>query len=170
MRCRFAFIMAAVLAAGVASIAPTAAQDRLTGVGSGNEIAGGVPVARALTPFEEFAGKLKLDEKTQMPAAAEILNAAAAEAAPVGVQLLQIRQKLLNAELNGAPEAVKAATEEYVAAEAKMAAIEGSAFSKVLALLKPNQRSNSKNIAEAFALMAGFFQSQGAARGRGGRS
>ena len=122
--------------------------------------------ARALTPFEEVAGKFHLDEKTQVPAAIEIFNAAAAEAGPVGVQLLQIRQRILNAHLNGTPDDAKTAQAEYATAQAKMAAIEANTFAKVYGLLKPNQQ---KDADKAFALMAGFFQSQGAARGRGGR-
>ena len=61
---------------------------------------------------------------------------------------------------------MKAATAEYVTAQTKMAAIEAAAFGKVLALTKPNQQ---KDAAQAFALLAGFFQ-RAAAGARGGRS
>jgi hypothetical protein len=137
-----------------------------TGRGGTESAVMGGESARALTPFEEFAGKLKLDDKTQQPAAIEIINAAASEAGAVGAQILQIRQRILNAELSGSADDVKAATADYVTAEAKMAAIEANAFSKVLALTKPNQQ---KDAAQAFALLAGFFQRAAATGGRGGR-
>ena len=118
---------------------------------------------RAMTPFEEFADRLKLDQKTQAPQAAEILNAAAAEAGPVGVQMLQLRQKLLNDDLAGDSADAKSVLDAYTAAAAKMSHIEADAFAKVYALLKPNQQSKAP---QAFARMAGFFQ---ATPGRGGR-
>ena len=91
-----------------------------------------------------------------------------AEAGPVGVQLLQIRQKMLNVNLTGTADDQKAAAADYAAAGAKMAAVEAGAFAKVFALLRPNQQNNAP---QAFALLGGFFQPQGGTRGggRGGR-
>jgi hypothetical protein len=153
--------VAALLVAGTVGYG----QGGMTGAGSLPEGMGSTG-ARALTPFEEIAGKFKLDEKTQVPAAIEIFNAAATEAGPVGVQILQIRQRILNGHLTGTPADVKAATDEYVAAQAKMSAIEANTFAKVYALLKPNQQ---KEADKAFVLMAGFFQRGAAPSGRGGR-
>ena len=82
---------------------------------------------------------------------------------PVGVQMLQLRQKLLNDELAGDSADAKSVLDAYTAAAAKMSHIEADAFSKVYALLKPNQQSKAP---QAFARMAGFFQ---ATPGRGGR-
>ena len=122
---------------------------------------------RALTRFEEFTGKLKLDDKTQVPAAREIFTAAAKDAAPVGVEMLQLRQRLLNLSLTGKPEDLPAVQDAYATAAAKMAGIEAAAFVKIYATLKPNQQSNA---AQAFAIMAGFFQAPApAAGGRGQR-
>jgi hypothetical protein len=53
--------------------------------------------ARALTPFEQFAGKLKIDIKTQGAAIEEIFADGAKEAGPVATQLIQLRH--VNAEL-----------------------------------------------------------------------
>jgi hypothetical protein len=138
-----------------------AAQTGRGGVESGAPPSDGV---RALTPFEQFAGRLKLDEKTQVPGTQEIFTAAAQEAGPVAVEMLQLRQKLLNAVLSGSPEDQKAVEGAYAVAAAKMAGIEAAAFAKVYATLKPNQQSNAP---QAFALIAGFFQA--AAPAGGGR-
>ena len=84
----------------------------------------------------------------------EILSAAAAEAAPVAQQLLQLRQQMLNASRKNSAEELKAAQDGYAAAAAKIGAIEAAAFGKVYAMLKPNQQKDS---AEAFTLLAGLF-------------
>jgi hypothetical protein len=121
--------------------------------------------ARAMTPFEEFADRLKLDQKTQVPAVAELFNAAAANAAPFGVELLQLRQKLLNLELAGQTAETKPVLDAIAVASARMSRIEATTFAKIYALLKPNQQSRAP---QAFAQMAGFFQATPSA-GRGGR-
>jgi hypothetical protein len=110
---------------------------------------------------QQFASKLKLD-KTQSPAVDQILIKAAAEAAPFAQQMLQARQRILNASRAGLPDEVKAAQSGYASAAAKIAGIEQSAFAKVYALLKPNQQ---KEAPQAFALIAGLFSSSPAATG-----
>jgi 2-hydroxychromene-2-carboxylate isomerase len=154
-------LMAVLMA--VALTWPAGAQTGIGGVASGAPPSEGV---RALTPFEQFAGRLKLDEKTQVPGAQEIFTAAAKEAAPVAVEMLQLRQKLLNAVLSGSPEDQKAVESAYTATAAKMAGIEAAAFAKVYATLKPNQQSNAP---QAFALIAGFFQAAGPSGGGRGQ-
>ena len=117
------------------------------------------------TPYQLFAERLKLDLKTQVPAVEEILSAAAKEAAPVGVEMLQVRQQLVNLALSNKPDEMKPVVAAYAAAAAKMTAIEARAFAKVYGTLKPNQQSSAS---QAFAIMAGMFQAQapgGAARG-----
>ena len=126
----------------------------ITGPGSVESSVMATEGARAMTPFEQFADKLNLDEKTQVPQASQIFKAAADEAAPVAVQMLQLRQALLNADLQSAD--VKSVLDQYTGAAAKMSRIEADSFAKVYALLKPNQQSKA---AQAFVLMAGFFQS-----------
>jgi hypothetical protein len=147
-----------VTAAALALVAAGVAAQRGGGTGPGGvegAVMGGER-ARALTPFEEFANRLRLDQKEQVPQVAEIFNAAAAEAAPVGREMLQLRQTLLNVELSNAADQRQPVLEAYTAAAAKMASIEAAAFEKVYALLEPNQQSRAS---EAFELMAGFFQS-----------
>ncbi len=136
--------------------------------GAGGVQSGAPPIegVRALTPFEQFTNRLKLDEKTQVPAAQEIFTAAAKEASPVAVEMLQLRQKMLNVALSGNPEDQKAVEGAYTVAAAKMTGIETSAFAKVYAGLKPNQQSNA---AQAFALIAGFFQAAGPSGGGRGQ-
>ena len=152
-------------AIGAALLAPALAALPAPQTGVGGVQSGAPPIEgiRALTPFEEFTGRLKLDEKTQVPAAREIFLAAAREAGPVGVEMLQLRQKLLNVELGNAQDA-KVVEDAYTAAATKMIGIETAAFAKVYATLKPNQQSNA---AQAFTLIAGIFQSP--APGAGGR-
>jgi hypothetical protein len=120
---------------------------------------------------QQFASKLKLDRE-QSPAVDQILTAAAAEAAPHAQEMLQLRQRLLNAARANRADEVKAAQAAYAAAAAKVAALEASAFAKVYALLKPNQQ---KEAPEAFALIAGLFSTpapaggaRGGMRGQGG--
>ena len=68
------------------------------GGGGGDQSGGGdTMAARALTPFEQFAGKLKIDIKTQGAAIEEIFADGAKEAGPVATQLIQLRH--VNAEL-----------------------------------------------------------------------
>jgi 2-hydroxychromene-2-carboxylate isomerase len=115
--------------------------------------------------YEQFADRLKLDSKTQIPAVEQILADAAREAAPIGQQMLQLRQQLVNLALENKPADMKPVVDEYSVAAAKMAGIEARAFAKVYATLKPNQQSSAS---QAFAIMAGMFQTP-APRGRGGR-
>jgi len=81
-------------------------------------------------------------------------------------KMLVLRQQLVNAILTNAPGDTKPLVDAYRAEAAKMAAIEARAFAKVYALLKPNQQSNAT---DAFALMGGVFEPQGAGGGRGRR-
>jgi hypothetical protein len=111
---------------------------------------------------------LKLDSKTQVPAVEQILSEAAKDAAPVGQQMLQLRQQLVNLALENKPADMKPIVDGYAGAAAKMAGIEARAFAKVYATLKPNQQSSAS---QAFAIMAGMFQPPPprASGGRGGR-
>jgi len=122
---------------------------------------------QVVTPYQQFANKLKLDGKTQAPAAEQIFTEAAHEAGPIGQQMLQIRQRLLNDMMANKAEDVKPALEAYTEAAAKMTNLEVKAFTKVYETLKPNQQSGGP---QAFAAIAGVFQpaSPGGGR-RGGR-
>ena len=126
---------------------------------------------RALTPTETFMARLKLDEKTQVPQAQEILGAAAREAAPLSTQLLQLRQGLLNAEISKDPAAIKQAIDAYAAAAAKLSSVEAQAFAKIYALLKPNQTSKADDAFEILpVILAPGTPVRGGGSGRfGGR-
>lgn len=148
--------------------AVVAAQGR-GGGGGGDQSGSGEPAmsARALTPFEQFAGKLKLDLKTQGTQVEQIFQEGAKEAQPIGLEIVQLRQRLVNAELNEKPDDLKATTDALTAAAAKMAGVEAKVFAKVFAVLTPAQQSRGvDNFEQAFAIMAGFFQ-QAAPRGGG---
>lgn len=149
---------------------PAFSQDIQSGMGREDTGAPPIQVGQQ-TQFQKFAEKLKLDSKTQVPAVGQIFTEALTEAAPVGQQMLVLRQQIVNVALAGKPQDdQKPLVDAYKAQAAKMAAIEARAFSKVYAVLKPNQQSNAT---EAFALMAGIFEPQGVGgrgrRGAGGR-
>jgi hypothetical protein len=115
------------------------------------------------TPSQQFADRLKLDARTQVPAAEQILSEANKEAAPIGQQMLQLRQQLVNLVLANRAEEMKPVIDAYTAAAAQMTGIEARAFAKVYATLKPNQQSNA---AQAFAIIAGMFQPSPPPRGQ----
>ena len=107
-----------------------------------------------LTPFEEFAGRLKLDSKSQLPAAQEVFSASAQAAAPIGIEMLQLRQKLLNLALKGNTQDMKAVQDAYAAAAARMAGVEAAAFTKVYGTLRP---INSRTPRRPLRSLPGFF-------------
>src|SRR6185436_4838577 len=117
-------------------------------------------------PGEKIIDKLKLDGKTQAPEARLVFMDASREAAPIGQKMLELRQRLINLELQKKPEEIAPAVEAYAAAAAEMAAIEARTFAKIYALLKPNQQQNA---AQAFAIMGGMFQPSPPRGGGGGR-
>src|SRR5262245_9176304 len=117
-------------------------------------------------PGEKLIDKLKLDSKTQAPEARLLLMDASRDAAPVGQKLLELRQRLINLELQKKPEEIAPVVEAYAVAAAEMAAIEARTFAKIYAMLKPNQQSNAP---QAFAIMSGMFQPPPPRGGGGGR-
>src|SRR5690349_20609496 len=118
-------------------------------------------------PGEKLIDKLKLDGKTQAPEVRLLLMDASRDAAPVGQKMLELRQRLINLELQKKADEIAPSVEAYAAAAAEMAAIEARTFAKIYALLKPNQQANAP---QAFAIMSGIFQSgPPRAGGRGGQ-
>jgi len=143
-----------------------------SGSGSGESgLPGDINAPRTIP--QQFASKLKLDN-SQKPAVDQILTAAANQAAAQAAQMLQAKQRMLNAVLNKNEEEIKATQQAYASAAAEVARLEAAAFAKVYAMLKPNQQ---KDAPQAFALLAGLFSNpqagggaeRGAGRGRGGR-
>src|SRR5581483_12385189 len=110
---------AAILAAGLALPAMLLAQrgggGSATGPGGTEAAVMGSESARQMTPFEQFVDKLKLDDKTQVPPAREVFMAAARDAGPVGVEMLQLREKLLNVTMNGSAADLKQTQDAYTA-------------------------------------------------------
>jgi len=117
-------------------------------------------------PGEKMIDRLKLDDKTQAPEVRLLLMDASRDATPVSQRLMDARLRLANLALQNKVDEMPAATEAYAAAATEMAGIEARAFTKIYAMLKPNQQANA---APAFAIMAGIFQG-GPGRGAGGRS
>jgi hypothetical protein len=117
-------------------------------------------------PGEKIIDKLKLDGKTQAPEVRLLFMDASREAAPIGQKMLELRQRLINVELQKKPEEIAPAVEAYKASAAEMAALEARTFAKIYALLKPNQQQNA---AQAFAIMGGMFQPSAPRGGGGGR-
>lgn len=121
-------------------------------------------------PGEKMIDRLKLDDK-QAPEVRLLLMDASRDAAPLGQKMLELRQRLINLELQKKSDEIPPAIDAYTAAATEMAAIEARTFTKIYALLKPNQQANAP---QAFAIMAGMFQpspARGGGRGgqRGGR-
>ncbi len=126
-----------------------------------------VPTAlRTKTLMEEILDSMKLDSKTQLPAVQEIFQVAQRDSVPVMNQMMQSRQRMVNADIAASSAQVQAEIDTYTVAAAKMATIEAQAFSKIYALLKPNQQAKAQ---QAFALMAGLYMpTSPAAPARGG--
>jgi hypothetical protein len=156
------------LASAFAVVAIVTAQDEGGGGGGGGGALGGEGGGgvRALTKFEQFTNRLKLDKATQVPLVSPILQEAATAGATVGQEMTTLQTQLANALLANKTDAeIKPILDAYTAAAATMTGIETKAFGKIYAMLKPNQQSNA---APAFDMMAGWFQPPPAAAGRGG--
>jgi hypothetical protein len=136
--------------------------------GMGKEDSGAPPLDLTTpTPFQQFVNRLRLDTRSQLPAAQETFSAALKEAAPVGQEMLQLRQQLVSLALaNRRDDEMKQVVDAYAVAAARMTGIETRAFASVYRTLKPNQQSGAS---QAFAFIAGMFHPS-APRGGGGRS
>jgi len=132
------------------------------GGGMGNDV-GGMPRMQRQTPFDIFAERLRLN-KDQKTEAQTVLADAMKESAPLRQQLMQSRVEIAKAMLGGASaDDLKKLMDGYASVVAQATGIETKAFSKVYAMLKPNQQGKA---ASAFELMAGVFN---APAGGGGR-
>jgi len=135
--------------------------------GMGREDSGAPPLDLTTpTPFQQFVNRLRLDTRSQLPAVQETFAAAVREAAPVGQEMLQLRQQLVNLALSNRRDEMKPVVDAYAAAAARMTGIETRAFASVYRTLKPNQQSGAP---EAFAVIAGMFHPAPRGGGRGGR-
>jgi hypothetical protein len=134
------------------------------GAGMGDDT-GGMPRIQRQTPFDIFADRLKLN-KDQKAEAQTVLVDAMKESAPLRQQLAQGRAAIANAILGGkSADDLKKVMDAYTSVVAQETGIETKAFSKVCAMLKPNQQGKA---AAAFEVMAGIFNAP-AGGGGGGR-
>jgi Spy/CpxP family protein refolding chaperone len=168
-------LLAAVIAAGLASAQPGGGMGEgmgggggmgRGGSGMGEGMGGGGMMPRRQSRLDQLADKLKLksDQKSEVE---RILSAAMEKAGPVRDQLNQARRAVAEAMLNNASdEDVKKALDGYAAVSAQMTGVEADAFGKIYALLKPNQQGKA---AQAFELMAGLFSGGGGGGGTGRR-
>jgi Spy/CpxP family protein refolding chaperone len=131
------------------------------GMGTG----GGAPRVQRQSKLDMIADKLKLN-KDQKDQVQTIFLAAMEQARPVAEQITKGREVIAGAIISGkTDDEIKKMMEQYAGLAAQMTAVETEAFTKVYALLKPNQQAKAP---AAFELMAGMFGGQmGGGRGRG---
>ncbi len=126
------------------------------GGGMGNTSMSNIPMRHAPPPgkVDQIADRLKLNSQ-QKDQLLDILNAARQQAAPVHEEMDKQRGEIASALIDGRPqEEVQKLVDGYAAVAGRMTALEGDAFAKICAMLKPNQQSKA---AQAFELMAGMF-------------
>ncbi|HEY1339995.1 MAG TPA: Spy/CpxP family protein refolding chaperone [Bryobacteraceae bacterium] len=121
----------------------------------GMEGMGGMSRMRTPAKYETFFDKLKLskDQKTEVTT---LFEAAQEEAAPIRDQIQKGRQVIAQALLGKkSADEIDKYMQAYAQLNAQMTGIEAKTFSKVYAMLKPNQQ---KNAPQAFELLTGIFQ------------
>lgn len=144
------------------------------GGGGGIQEAGGdIAAPRNLNPVEQFASAMKIDAKTQGGQVDQIMKEAATEATPIGQEMLQLRQRMVNLMLQSQNDQAKPVVSAYADSAAKMTGIEARTFARVYEIVKPEQQKNV-NASKAFDILTGLFQpasprgNRGGGRGRGG--
>jgi hypothetical protein len=130
---------------------------------------GGGGMARKLSKLEQFAEKLKIQNKEQGPEVEKILTAAMNEAAPIRQQLDRGRAALTESIINKkGDDDFKKNQDMYATVVAQLTMVEAKAFAQVLSVLKDNQKGKA---AQAFELLDGYFDEAqpmgGGGRGRG---
>jgi Spy/CpxP family protein refolding chaperone len=128
-----------------------------------------MPRVQRLSRTDQIADKLKLnkDQKEQL---LNILSAAREEAAPIREQMDKARTQIAGSMIDGKDDDSKKLLDAYPAVAAQMAGLEAKTFSKIFAILKPNQQGKAE---QAFELMAGMFNAAPtnmSGRGGSGRS
>ena len=133
----------------------------------GGGMSGGMGGMRRLSKLEMFEEKLKLN-KEQKEEVQTAYSATMEKAAPLSGIISQGRQVIVNAILAGkSADDVNKMFSEYAMVSSQMTAAEAEFFSKVCAMLKPNQKSKAP---AAFELVAGMFTGGGMGGRRGGRN
>ncbi len=155
-------ILAAMLTAGLA-----AAQSKggSKGGGMGNDM-GGMPTSRPQqqTKADQIAEKLKLnkEQKEQIPG---ILTAAFESAGTLSQQILNGRRMIADAVVNGkdSGDDYNKLMAAYTSVLAQMDNVEATTYSKIYALLKPNQQKLAEPVFTE--VMAGMFMRSAAGGG-----
>ena len=140
------------------------------GIGGGrgggmSGMGGGMGGMRRLSKLEMFEEKLKLN-KEQREEVQTAYSATMEKSAPLREIITKGRQVIANAILAGKSDDVNKMFGEYATVCAQMTAAEAEFFSKVYAMLKPNQQSKAP---AAFELVDGMFAGGGMPGGMGGR-
>ena len=145
-----------------------AAQGRGGGRGGGTgggDVGGGGAGTRS--PFDLLVEELDLDQKTQVPAVAALLDQSEREAAALFQELVARRQDLLNVETNRSNDPGPAAA--FTAAVTKLMALEARVFGDIYAQLTPKQKQKAaKGFDRLEALFKNTLSTSGGAP-RGGR-
>jgi hypothetical protein len=152
------------------AIAPAAAQRGGGGSrrGGGDDMndMGGMRTQQPVSRIDQFADKLKLNSE-QKEEVNRLLSATRERAFPVTAEIEKSRAAIATAMIEGkGPDEIKQLMQAHTALEAQMDTIEAELFTKVLAMLKPNQQSKA---GQAFELMAGLFDRAGSNGGRRAR-
>jgi len=150
-----------VLLAGLLAVGLVSAQGKR---GGGGDM--GMPRPQQQSKMDILAEKLKLS-KEQKEQVLNIMNAAAETAGPISGQIMQGRQMIAQAMVQGQDNTddFKKLMAAYTNVLAQMDNIEATAYGKIYALLKPNQQKAGEQVYAD--LMAGIFMRMGG--GGGGR-
>jgi hypothetical protein len=125
---------------------------------------GGMGRTQHQSKADQIADKLKLnkDQRQQLEA---ILSAAREKAQPIGQQMDHQRAQIAGAMIDGkSGDDLQPLLTGYAGMAGQMISVETDAYSKIYAMLKPNQQGKA---GQAFELMAGMFARPAASRGRG---
>ena len=151
----------------VAMLATAAVAAQRGGGGGGSRGGGGASSGSQPTALDQLNDRLNLDKTTQQPLVQQVFTDAARLAEPVAQEMTRLRRRLFDLEVTGTSAEAPPVLEAYTVAATKMARIEADAYARIFGDLKPKQQAKTP---EAFALVAGFFQSVGSAAGRAART
>jgi Spy/CpxP family protein refolding chaperone len=124
----------------------------------------GMPRAARQSKADQLAGRLKLD-KEQKEQLQTIFSVAREKVGPIRTELDKARAQIAGAMIDGKSEDdVQKMLSAYSGLVVQMTSLQAETFSKIYAMLKPNQQSRA---AHTFDLMAGVLEESGGGRGAG---
>jgi len=134
------------------------------GRGGDTSSLGSARPAQRQSKLEQISDKLRLN-KSQNEQLQNILSKAREEAGPVRAKLLKAREAVAVSMVGGkSQQEIDPLVKAYEATAAEMTGVETQAFTRIYAMLKPNQQSKAD---QAFELMAGMFEMPEAGQGMG---